>query len=146
MRSASTTSGRGSGWWRPSRFVSPANKDRAERRHAFLAKCAVMLQQGVCVAIVDIVTTRSANLYRELMEFLGQPDPSFAGEEPSLYAASIRWSDRIDQWRLEAWAYPLAPGDALPTLPLWLAEDLAVPVEREATYEETCRVLRIPTV
>ncbi len=127
-------------------IVSPANKDRPERRHAFLAKCAAMLQQGVCVAIVDIVTSRCANLYRELMEFLGQPDPSFPEEEPSLYAASIRWSDRNDRWRLEAWAYPLAPGDTLPTLPLWLAEDLAVPVELEATYEETCRILRIPTV
>ena len=29
------------------------------------------------------------------------------------------------------------------TLPLWLAEDLAVPLELEATYEKTCRVLRI---
>jgi len=27
---------------------------------------------------------------------------------------------------------------------LWLAENLAVPLELEATYEETCRILRIP--
>ena len=28
--------------------------------------------------------------------------------------------------------------------PVWLADDLAVPLELETTYEETCRVLRIP--
>jgi hypothetical protein len=37
----------------------------------------------------------------------------------------------------------LALGHPLPTLPLWLADDLPVPVELEASYEETCRVLRI---
>ena len=35
---------------------------------------------------------------------------------------------------------PLASG----ALPLWLADDLGVSLELEASYEETCRVLRIP--
>jgi hypothetical protein len=34
-------------------------------------------------------------------------------------------------------------GQALPTLPLWLAANLVVPLELEASYEQTCRVLRI---
>ena len=42
--------------------VGPANKDRPEHRRAFVAKCAAMLQDRVCVAIVDLVTTRSFNL------------------------------------------------------------------------------------
>jgi hypothetical protein len=37
----------------------------------------------------------------------------------------------------------LALGQPLPTLPLWLADDLAIPLELEPSYEETCRVLRI---
>ena len=45
---------------------------------------------------------------------------------------------------LETWMHPLALGQPLPTLPLWLAENLAVPLELEPSYEETCRVLRIP--
>jgi hypothetical protein len=32
----------------------------------------------------------------------------------------------------------------LPTLPRWLTDDFAVPLELEATYEETCSELRIP--
>jgi hypothetical protein len=34
-------------------------------------------------------------------------------------------------------------GQSLPTLPLWLADDLSVPLELEASYEETCWILRI---
>jgi hypothetical protein len=37
----------------------------------------------------------------------------------------------------------LEVGRPLPTLPLWLADDRAVPLDLEGTYEETCRVLRI---
>ena len=32
----------------------------------------------------------------------------------------------------------------LPTLPLWLTDNLAVPLELDASCEETCRILRIP--
>jgi hypothetical protein len=45
--------------------------------------------------------------------------------------------------KLETWAYPLSVGQPLPTLPLWLSEELAVSLDLEASYEETCRVLRI---
>src|SRR5947199_25734 len=48
-----------------------------------------------------------------------------------------------EQWQLETWPEPLTLGAPLPTLPLWLASNLAVPLELEPTYEETCRVLRI---
>lgn len=127
-------------------IVSPANKDRPEHRRAFIAKCAALLQEGVCVAIVDLVTTRTSNLYRELMEFLGQPESAFPEDAPSLYAVTLRWTDRANQWTLETWVNPLGLGRPLPTLPLWLAADLAVPLELEPSYEETCRLLRIPSV
>jgi hypothetical protein len=127
-------------------IVSPANNDRPNNRRAFIAKCASLLHEGVCVAIVDLVTTRTSNLYRELMEFLGQQECAFPNDAPSLYAVALRWTDKADQWTLETWVNPLAVGSPLPTLPLWLAEDFAVPLELESSYEETCRALRIPSV
>ena len=39
-------------------IVSPANKDRSDHRRKFTAKCAALLQQKVCVSIVDLVTIR----------------------------------------------------------------------------------------
>jgi hypothetical protein len=125
-------------------IVSPAYKDRPEHRRAFVAKCAALLQEHVCVAIVDLVTTRTSNLYGDLLELFGQADPSLADGPPPLYAVACRWARGGGAWLLEAWAHPLALGRPLPTLPLWLADNLAVPLELEPTYEETCRILRIP--
>jgi hypothetical protein len=125
-------------------IVSPANKDRPEHRRLFVAKCAALLRQHVCVALVDLVTTRQFNLYGDLLQLIGQADPSLAPEPPPLYAAACRWRRVGDSTRLETWAQALAVGQPLPTLPLWLSDDLAVPLELEASYEETCRILRIP--
>ena len=124
-------------------LVSPANKDRPEHRHAFVAKCLALLQSQVCVAVVDLVTTRNFNLYAELLELIEQTDPGLGSVAPSLYAAACRPRRKGDGWLLESWAHALTVGRPLPTLPLWLAEDLAVPLELEESYEETCRILRI---
>jgi hypothetical protein len=124
-------------------LVSPANKDRPQSRRAFVTKCAALLQQGVAIAIVDLVTTRQFNLYAELLEWIRQPDPALATEPPAIYAASLRFH-KPRRSILQTWPYPLVVGEPLHTLPLWLGPDLAVPLELEASYEDTCRVLRIP--
>jgi len=123
-------------------IVSPSNKDRPENRRAFVAKCAALLRNGVCVAILDLVTTRSANLQRELMEFIGQAEPPVDGWPP-LYAVVNRWSKRGESGIFENWTQPLAIGQPLPILPLWIAGQIAVPLDLESCYEETCRILRI---
>jgi Protein of unknown function (DUF4058) len=125
-------------------IVSSANKDRPEHRRAFVAKFAALLRKHACVAIVDLVTTRNSNLYHDLKELFGENDPLLADVPPPLYAVACRWFRKDDAWTLETWTHTLAVGRPLPTLPLWLAENLAVPLELESSYEETCRVLRIP--
>jgi hypothetical protein len=124
-------------------IVSPANKDRPEHRRAFVAKCAALLQEQVSVAIVDVVTTRHFNLYGELLELIGATDPALAPEAPAIYTAACRGTKKENSWLLETWTLPVAVGQPLPTLPLWLADNLAVPLELEGSYEETCRILRI---
>lgn len=124
-------------------FVSPGNKDRPEHRTAFVAKCAALLQKGVCVAIVDLVTTRRANLYTELLDLIGQTDPTLGTEPPSLYAVACRTRTEKHKPKLDNWVYPMELGRRLPELPLWLAEDVVVPVELDASYEDTCRILKI---
>lgn len=43
-------------------LISPANKDRPESRRSFMAKAATLLQRGVCVSLVDVVSIRQFNL------------------------------------------------------------------------------------
>jgi hypothetical protein len=125
-------------------IVSPANKDRPEHRRAFVAKCAGLLRERVSVVIVDVVTTRTPNLYGELLESIGQSDPSLSPELPPLYATACRMTKRENEWVLETWAQSLGLGQPLPTVPLWLADDLAVPLELEEGYEQSCGILNIP--
>jgi len=124
-------------------IVSPANKDRPENRRVFVAKCAALLQEHVCVSIVDLVTIRRFNLYCDLLELIGRSDPSF-DPPPATYAVTCRGHKAGRQTRFAVCAYPLAVGRRLPTLPIWLTDDLAVSLDLETSYEETCRVLRIP--
>lgn len=125
-------------------IVSPSNKDRPEHRRAFAAKCAGMLRERICVVIVDVVTTRQPNLYGELLDLIGHDDPTLHPEAPTLYAVACRMTKRGDEWFLETWTHSLAVGQPLPTLPLWLADNLAVPLELEQSYEQSCDILNIP--
>ena len=124
-------------------IVSPANKDRPEHRRAFVAKCAALLRERVSVVIVDVVTTRTPNLYGELLDQIGQSDPTLNPELP-LYTAACRLTKHEKDWLLETWTQALALGQPLPTAPLWLADDLAVPLELEESYEQSCNILNIP--
>jgi hypothetical protein len=123
-------------------LVSPANKDRSQSRKAFVDKCHAMLQQGLCVVIVDIVTNYTANLYAELAARLGAKPPSIA--DCVIYAVTCRTRPGCRGVRVETWERELVVGAPLPTLPLHLSESFKVPLELEATYEDTCRGLRIP--
>jgi hypothetical protein len=124
-------------------IVSPANKDRAEHRNVFVAKCAALLQKGVAVSIVDVVTSRHVNLYAELMAFIGHSDPTMEAEPPHTYAASCRWVKKGKRTILEAWSHTLAVGQPLPTLPLWLTETRVIPLDLEQSYEQACSDLWI---
>ncbi len=124
-------------------IVSPANKDRAEHRQAFVAKCLGLFQELVSLVVVDVVTTRGANLHDELIQAIGQPDPILGRDGPSPYVAAWRPNRPEKEWLLETWAYPLAVGRPLPTMPLWVAADLAVPLELEESYEESCTLLGV---
>lgn len=125
-------------------IVSPSNKDRPDQRRAFVAKCAGLLRNDVSVVIVDLVTTRTSNLYGELLESLGQHDPALADGSPTLYAVALRRARTGDSSRLETWLDPLELGRSLPTMPLWLSDELAIPLDLEASYHETARALRLP--
>jgi hypothetical protein len=123
-------------------LISPSNKDRPENRRTLVNKCEALLKRDVCVTIVDPVTSRTANLYGELLDELDAPRTAVA--RSVIYAATCRGYRTGLRWRLESWEHSLAIGSALPSLPIWLSPDFMVPLELEATYEETCRSLRIP--
>lgn len=125
-------------------LVSPSNKDRAGSRRTFAAKCAGYLKHGIGVVIVDVVTARSANLHRELLEVLevNSRKPDWESST-GLYAVAYRPVTLRKSPRIEVWPESLALGRPLPVMPLWLTLELCVPVRLEDSYLETCQSLRI---
>jgi len=124
-------------------LVSPANKDRPEHRSAFVAKCLGLLRERISVIIVDVVTTRTHNLYEEMLARIGHADPGL-NPVPALYATACRITKQEPEWILETWTQALELGRPLPTVPLWLADDLVLPLELDESYEQSCTLVSIP--
>jgi len=125
-------------------FVSPANKDRPEHRRAFAAKWAGLLQREVCVVVVDIVTTHHFNLYAELLDLTGHRDPTITGDQSPIYSASSRvFTSQFHRPRWNVWHRPLTIGGPLPSQPLFLRDDLSIPLDLQGTYEKSCDLLGI---
>lgn len=131
---------------RPAAWVMWANPEfagSAAGRRAFAVKVAAALQAGASVVTVNAVTDPPADLHAALGDVLGLP-VGFEWRSPTgLSAVAYRVARVKGQHRLDVWTHPLAVGETLPTVPLWLEPNLAVPLDLEAGYEEACRTLRI---
>jgi len=122
-------------------LVSPANKDRTKHRQAFISKCETCLRQGIGLIIVDVVTTRKANLHHELLAHLNIPRSN--DQKNHLYTSAYRPVERAGKSGLDIWEEQLVLGQALPTMPLWLGAALCLPIRLEQTYLLTCQKQRI---
>ena len=122
-------------------FVSPSNKDRPAEREAFVSKCAAYLHERVGLVVVDIVTTRQADLHAALLTRI--TGESVSARQTHLSAVSYRPMPGNAGTEVRIWEESLTVGQALPTLPLWLKTGQSLPLELEASYEQTCRELRL---
>jgi hypothetical protein len=122
-------------------LVSPRNKDRPKAREAFAAKCADHLRHGCGVVIVDVVTTRTADLNMGIFSALDAELPVY--EFGPLNAVAYRPIGREGDGRLLAWPHALGIGQLLPTVPLWIGGDQSAPFDLEASHTAACVDLRI---
>jgi hypothetical protein len=124
-------------------LVSPANKDRDGHRQAFAVKCASYLCQGVSLIVIDIVTSRQANLHDEMMKVLGHAGAFALPAKADLYAVAYRPIVRDQADQIDVWPAPLEIGRPLPVLPLALDAEQCLPIDLEATYMAACQRRRL---
>jgi hypothetical protein len=122
-------------------LLSPRNKDRPEGRRAFAAKCAAYLQRGIGLIVIDVVTSRLANLHNELAEWLAWGEPFLMAA--TVYAVAYRPARRKDKNEIDVWPVALSIGGTLPVLPLALRGARAVPLDLEAAYTEARQRARL---
>lgn len=121
-------------------LVSRANKDRPETREAFVSKCETYLRAGLGLVIVDIVTDRHADLHAQLLQ---RVESNATTDDAPLYASAYHPKGKNTDATLEIWHEPLAIGEPLPTMPLYLKNGPLVPVDLSETYQQALKAVRI---
>ena len=87
--------------------------------------------------VVDVVTSRQANLHDEIIQIMGNRDDHRLSFATNLYGVAYRPIKRNQEEQIDVWSATLAVGQPLPVLPLSLAADLCLPLDLEATYMDT---------
>jgi hypothetical protein len=114
-------------------IVSPGNKDSHNSIRAFVEKAADILNQGVSLLVVDLFprTPRDpSGIHQAIWDELGDERFEDVPGKP-LVAASFIGGDLPT-----AYVEPLAVGDALPSLPIFLSPERYVPAPLEDTYQQ----------
>ncbi len=124
-------------------LVSPANKDRPDRRRAFAIKSVAYLEHGVGLIIVDPVTNAQFNLHNEMMRALDVGTSYLMAGDPTIYAVGYQPEYEEERSQIVAWPHALAIGQALPTVPLYLRGTGCIPLDLESTYMETRKLARV---
>jgi hypothetical protein len=124
-------------------LVSPANKDRRSNRRRLAVKCGSYLQQGIGLILVDVVTSRSGNLHSELLQLLEVVDDASALAKDDRYATAYRTVPAAETTQLQYWTERLNVGAILPTMPLWIAPEVCLPLDLEKSYLAACAKSRI---
>jgi hypothetical protein len=96
------------------------------------------------LVIVDVVTDWRADMHTAILARI--PIKVIDRDLPDLYAVSYRPVAAVGeagQGRMEIWEQPLAVGQSLPTLPLWLRGGPCLRLDLDATHERTCEEQRV---
>ncbi len=78
-------------------------------------------------------------LHSQLLEL---DPPATAPHQTGLYSVAYRTTSG-DPSRLEVWPRSLGIDAPLPTMPLWLSAEFAVPVDLATSYAAACTLLRM---
>lgn len=119
--------------------VSPGNKDSRSALASFVARAVEFLRNGIHLVIVDLFppTPRDPEgIHRAIWDEL--TDEPFAARPDDKPLTAVSY-DAGEQ--LTAYVEPLAVGDMLPDLPLFLEPGIYVDLPLEATYQRSWSVL-----
>jgi hypothetical protein len=113
-------------------IVSPGNKDSRHAIRAFARKAVAFLQAGVHLLIVDLFPPGPRDpqgIHKVIWDRLRDEPFALPPDKPLTLAAYAAGTEMI------AYVEPVAVGDALPEVPVFLTADRYVPCPLEATYQ-----------
>jgi hypothetical protein len=113
-------------------IVSPGNKSSNSALRAFVEKTSDLIERGVHVLLIDLhpPTKRDPQgIHEEIWDQLGEDDFELPADKPLVLAGYDAGPPCV------AYVTPVAVGDLLPDMPLFLRPEFYVPVPLESTYQ-----------
>jgi len=122
-------------------IVSPGNKSSQWALHTFVENAVDFLRQGIHLLVIDLFppTARDPQGIHKVIWDKIQDEPFELPQDKRLTLAA--YSAGLEK---VAYVEPIAVGDVLPDMPLFLEPDRYVPVRLEATYQATWDVCPAP--
>jgi hypothetical protein len=115
-------------------IVSPGNKNSAHGLRSFLQKTEELLWNGVNLLVVDLFPPSPRDpqgIHKEIWDTVASEEFHLPDDKPLTVAAySV-------QGVKTAYVEPVAVGDSLPSLPIFLDDQLYVPAPLEPSYQVT---------
>jgi Protein of unknown function (DUF4058) len=118
-------------------IVSPGNKGSRAKLQEFVDKAVDFIRQGIHVLVIDVLppTRRDPQgIHKAIWDEIDD-EPFELPSDKRLTLAS--YSAGIEK---VAYVEPVAVGDALPSMPLFLEPEIYIPASLDATYETTWSV------
>src|SRR5439155_12958694 len=114
------------------KIVSPGNKDSRHTLRAFARKAVEFLQAGIHLLIVDLFPPGPRDpqgIHKLIWDRVRDEPFTLPPDKPLTVAAYAAGTETV------AYVEPVAVGDALPDMPIFLTADRYVPCPLEATYQ-----------
>ncbi len=118
-------------------IVSPGNKDSRNALRAFVEKSTSLLEQGVNLLIVDPFPPGPRDphgIHKEIWDDIHEEPFELPADKPLTLVAYSAGAVKT------AYVEPIAVGDALPDMPLFLDEERYVPCPLEKSYDQSWAV------
>ena len=122
-------------------IVSPGNKDSRHAVRALARKAVAFLQAGVHLLIVDLFPPNRRNpqgIHKLIWDRIREEPFELPPDKPLTLAAYATGSEIV------AYVEPVAVGDALPDMPVFLTSSYYVACPLEATYQAAWSVYPAP--
>ena len=118
--------------------VSPGNKDRQHSLRTFVDKCVDLLDRQVNLLIIDPFPPGAHDVggIHQVISAVYSDEPFELPPDKPLTFVAYQVSPL-----LTAYVEPIAVGEPLPDMPLFLRDDQGTTVPLEETYQATWRVL-----
>jgi hypothetical protein len=119
-------------------IVSPGNKNSEDALRTFVRKSVELLRQGVHLLVVDLFPPSKRDpqgIHKAIWDQIEEQDFELPPDKPLTVASyNAGPEERV------GYVEPVAVGDELPSLPIFLTPETYVPAPLEASYRATWRL------